>query len=269
MLIAHLSDLHVMLPDDPIVSFVDTAQRLRSIVDSLQALEVKLDVLLITGDLVNRGKRDEYRLLRDILEPLAVDTRVLAVLGNHDDPIEFLRVFSDEPHLQGLSGEVSYVVEDFPVRFIGLHSAAAHGRQGEVTAEQAGWLEHVLAQDRVRATIILMHHPPIETGMPWMDPGGLGGAAELAQIVLRNPHVVRVLAGHVHRSTHTVLGAALVSTAPSPFYATTPPIGRASAPSAAAVVAAIPVLRWDEASGILVSSELDPPGTYVTHAIKP
>ena len=62
-----------------------------------------------------------------------------------------------------------------------------------------------------------MHHPPILIGIGGLDAIGLPEheRAGLADLLARSPHVVRVIAGHVHRTAASSLGGCQVTTCAS------------------------------------------------------
>ena len=259
MLIAQVSDPHVMLPDDPMAGFVDTASRLRAVVAALQDLPRRADVVLFTGDLVNQGRPDEYALVREVMAPLR--SRTLVIPGNHDDRAALRSAFADHTELP-TAGHLSYVVDDLPLRLVGLDTTVPGRDDGELDAERLAWLSDALADGGGRPTVLFMHHPPAPTGMWWMDYGGLKGREHLRELLAGHPEVIRVLAGHVHRSTTTMWGSTLISTAPSYFYATSAPVADLDDPWIIAAPAPIPVFRWDAGGEVLVGSELDPPGDH-------
>lgn len=260
MLLAHLSDPHVMSPDDPVAGFVDTRARLAAAVAALAALPEPPDVTLLTGDLVNRGTDEEYALLRQVLVPLP--GRLLVVPGNHDDREGMRRAFPELAELWTEPGHLSCVVDDEELRLVGLDTTVPGRDDGELDAERLDWLGRVLAGGPARDTVLFLHHPPYSAGMWWMDYGGLKGAHDLRDLLSRHPEVVRVLAGHVHRTTSVSWGTTVLSTAPSSFYATTAPTGGVEVPEVIDVPAAIPVLRWDAEDAVLVATELEPPGEH-------
>jgi len=61
MLIAQISDLHVMPKGKLAYERVDTAGMLRNAVAHLNRLDPRPDVVLITGDLADRGEPLAYR----------------------------------------------------------------------------------------------------------------------------------------------------------------------------------------------------------------
>lgn len=260
MLVAHISDPHVMEPSDPMATFVDTAARLAATVEALAELPAPPDVTIITGDLVNRGSAAEYSLLRSVLEPLP--GRLLVVPGNHDDPGELVPAFGDHLDLKGTGDHLSYVVEDEELRMVGLDTTVRGRDDGELDPGRLAWLEAALGDGDGRPMLLFMHHPPFSAGMWWMDYGGLKGSDEVKGLVGRHPEVLRVLCGHVHRTTSVTWGSTVLSSAPSSFYATSAPTGAVEVPEVIDVAGAIPLLRWDPATSELVATELDPPGDH-------
>lgn len=241
MLLAHLSDLHVSHPDNPVAAFSNGAAALKAAVAHLNQLAHQPDVVLITGDLVDGGTVGEYELLRDLLAPLRAQYVLLT--GNHDEPDALRSVFTDQVHLP-TSRPAHFTVEDLPVRLVAIDTTIAGRHDGELTENELAWLDDTLAAAADRPTIVAMHHPPFLTGMWWMDYGGLDAAPALRAIIDGHPQVAAVLAGHVHRAIHTTWGSTLVATAPALTYQSCLALETADAPLVTDVVAPIPLLWW-------------------------
>ncbi|MDI7047945.1 phosphodiesterase, partial [Escherichia coli] len=77
------------------------------------------------------------------------------------------------------------------------------------------WLDTELTEHQDRTVVIVMHHPPFITGIPYLDIYGLRNADAFATVLARRNNVDRILAGHVHRSMQTRLGRVPVLTCPS------------------------------------------------------
>jgi len=77
------------------------------------------------------------------------------------------------------------------------------------------WLEARLAEEPHRPTIIMMHQPPFESGIPFIDAYCCRRGARLAEIVARYPAVERILCGHIHRFMQLRFGGTMLVTAPS------------------------------------------------------
>lgn len=212
MLIAQITDCHVVAADHVFSGRVDTGAGLRAAVVQLNAMVPRPDVVLATGDLVNDGTADEYAHLASILDELDISLHV--VPGNHDDRRNLRATIADLP-AGGPDDRIDYVVEHHPLRLIGLDTTVPGDHGGESHTDQMAWLDRQLAAQPDRPTLIFQHHPPFATGIAWMDDVGLRHADRQAEVLARHPHVVAVICGHVHRPISTVIGSAAVSISPS------------------------------------------------------
>src|ERR1043166_2951622 len=93
MLIAQITDMHLRPRGQPANRVVETNMMTERAIDAVIALRPRPDVVLITGDLVDRGLVEEYEQLKIILRRL--DIPFFMILGNHDRRESFRRVFSD------------------------------------------------------------------------------------------------------------------------------------------------------------------------------
>ena len=102
-----------------------------------------------------------------------------------------------------------------PVRLVALDVTLPGLHHGAVNEEGAAWLDLVLAAEPSRPTIIMMHQPPFDTGIPYMDLYSCREAQRLASVVARHPQVERILCGHVHRAMQLRFAGTTLCTAPS------------------------------------------------------
>lgn len=218
MLIAQISDLHIAESDSYMRQFVDANATLAAAVDYLNAMQLRPDVVLATGDLTDHGRPEQYELLAAILAEL--DIPLLLIPGNHDEREPFLQAFAATHLYLPRHGPTQYVVDDYDVRLIALDTTRVGHHDGELDDERLAWLDHTLAQRPDDPAVVFLHHPPFMTGIWWMDCIGLGGARKLEALVRRYPNVQLVLAGHLHRPITTNWGSTVVSTAPSTTHQT-------------------------------------------------
>lgn len=197
MLIAQITDTHVSTPGSRNDLYFRTAEHLARAVAHLNALTPRPDVVVATGDLVERGQVDEYERLRELLQPLRMP--VYLIPGNHDDRQNLPRVFERHRYLPRDGGFIQYVIDDWPVRLVALDTVIPGESGGRLCAERLHWLDTRLADAPERVTVVLMHHPPFVTGMRKMDEMGLDGAQALGAVIRRHPQVERVVCGHLHR----------------------------------------------------------------------
>jgi 3',5'-cyclic AMP phosphodiesterase CpdA len=212
VLIAQFTDTHIRPKGKPLHHMVHTARYLRRCVDHVEALTPRPDVAVVTGDLVDRGKAKEYRRFRKIIGGLSMP--VFLVPGNHDVRRGLHEHFPDHTYLPR-RGPVCYAIDTLPVRLIGLDSTRADHSGGELDDERLDWFEAVLARAPTRPTFVFMHHPPFALGIAPIDAHGFGNLGRLRGIVERNPQIVRIACGHVHRAASARIGSTTVMTAPS------------------------------------------------------
>jgi len=214
MIIAQITDLHVVAKDRLCYRQIPTNTQLAEAVAQINTLAPRPEVVIASGDLVDHGREDEYQVLREILAPLAMP--VFVIPGNHDRREALLKVFSDRTYLPRVGSPfVHYAIEDYPVRLIGLDTSVPEHHHGMMCDERLRWLDETLSAQPDRPTLIFMHHPPFRTGINWMDSSGLHGGRRMEEIVARHRNVIRVAAGHIHRPIHLAWAGTIASTAPS------------------------------------------------------
>ncbi|KVU73431.1 phosphodiesterase [Burkholderia ubonensis] len=217
MLLAQISDLHIKRPGQLAYQRVDTAAALARCIARLNALEPRPDAVLVTGDLVDFGRDDEYRHLRDLLAPLEIPYYLM--VGNHDDRAALRRAFADRPEWQ--DGEfVQYALDVGAVRVLALDSQVPGASAGDLCDARLAWLAAQLDAARDRPVIVALHHPPFASGIGHMDALRLApaAAAKLDALLRGYPNVERVLCGHVHRTMFARFGGTIASAVPAPAH---------------------------------------------------
>src|SRR5438309_530504 len=187
--ILHVSDLHFGARDDPILE-----QGLASLIE-----RVSPEIVIASGDLTNRGRRDQHDRAAAFLRRLGPP--VLAIPGNHDIPYtfpaRFTRPFREfERHWQ--TTEPVHRSGDLFV--LGLNSVRPWRHQsGGVRASQLRRAEDLLRGAPPGALrVVVLHHHLI--GAPWRS---------RKKPVARRSHVLAalvdagaelILAGHIHQA---------------------------------------------------------------------
>ncbi|WP_192384973.1 phosphodiesterase [Mesorhizobium silamurunense] len=198
MLVAQISDFHVHPVGQMVYGGIDTNAMTRRAIATIAALDPVPDCVLVTGDLADSGGLDEYALVVDILSRLAMP--VFVIPGNHDRR-EAMRdgLAAAYPYLRQAEDFLHYVVEDFPVRLIGLDTVVPEKVGGAICAARAAWFADRLAEGDGRPTLVFMHHPPFVTGVSGMDATMCRTDSAFAGLVESHPEIECVVAGHHHR----------------------------------------------------------------------
>lgn len=174
---AVVSDLHIGLPH----TIWDHPSRFHLVEVSIPALELiledlerqHLDFLLLPGDLTQHGELENHAWLQKRLSQLPFP--VYVVPGNHDVPYLLpdkgsigLQDFPFYYHQFGYDNpqQLYYTCEVLPgVQLIGLNSNQFDdsGQQlGYVDEQQLRWLEQVLAQNKDKLVLVMVHHNVLE-----------------------------------------------------------------------------------------------------------
>ena len=217
MLIAQITDMHIVAPGQLTLGSIDTAAMLGRTVARLNALSPQPDVILITGDLTDTGEAAAYEHLRTLLAPLAVPFFVMP--GNHDQRAALRTSFADHAYLPRTGPSLDYVVDDYPIRLVALDTLVHGQTAGALTPEQIRWLDDRLSAQPDTPTIVALHHPPFTVGIGFLDRMGLAGAPALAGVICRHGQVQRVVCGHIHRNVTARFAGTVASIAPSTAHA--------------------------------------------------
>ena len=218
MIVVQLSDPHVVQEGALLKDRVDTNALLAQAVRRVLQLKPLPDRVWITGDLVATGRAEEYDALLALLSPLTMPLHLLP--GNHDDRDLIRATFPGHGYLPQEGKFLHYVVEPEPVagrvplRMIGLDTVIPGEVGGEMCAERLDWLEARLAEAPGRPTVIFMHHPPFEVGLP-VDRYLCRNGDALEKLVSRYPNIQRIGIGHAHRCIQRVWGGTLACVCPS------------------------------------------------------
>lgn len=202
MLIAQLTDTHVLEAHTTEEHYVDNNGRLAQAVASINAEQPRPDLVLATGDLTNDGRPGEQAELMRMLGELTMP--VLALPGNHDDRA-LMRASFDLPWAS--PDHLSWVVDVGELRIIGLDTQLPGAVGGMFDPDRESWLASALADAAAsgRPTALAMHHPPFPTGIVWMDRGCLARAEVFVNLIRANPHLTRIFCGHIHRPVQSAV----------------------------------------------------------------
>jgi 3',5'-cyclic AMP phosphodiesterase CpdA len=216
ILIAQISDLHIKRPRELAYGRVDTAAALSRCVLELNRFAPRPDLVVISGDLADTPRPEEYDHLKDLLAPLEIP--FVAVPGNHDDRALMRAAFPAQPYAR-TKGALSLTVGAGALDIVLLDSSVPGAPHGELDNDTLAWLEATLAASAARPALVFLHHPPFTTGIEHMDVQNLRNATAFAAILRKHPRVRLVAAGHVHRATSSMFAGVPATICPAPNHA--------------------------------------------------
>ena len=210
----HISDTHITPPRSGLYTSDDTAQNFNRVIAAAFELDVDPAFLVVSGDLSDNGEVESYvRLACLVAEVEERGIPVLLALGNHDNRANFYSVFhpnwdtAQHPqyHYSRTIGGLRVIVLDSLVEGYGY---------GHLGREQLEWLDGELSLPEPRlGTVIVLHHPPVNTGATWVDDLKLIDGGDLLDVISKYP-VQGVLNGHTHYPSVNRFGNTISATAP-------------------------------------------------------
>ena len=214
MLIAQITDTHIVPKGALLYDRVDSAANLAQVVQHILKLDTHADCVLLTGDLTEDGTSAAYAHLRELMSPL--DVPIYAIPGNHDLREPMRAAFGDCAWMpKGVGDPVCYSFDIGPMRICALDTLVEGEAGGALGADQLTQLDACLSTGNDRPAIVMLHHPPVKSGIPSMDAMRLQSPEALGAIIERHSHVERVICGHLHRTMHVRWRGTTVSVAPS------------------------------------------------------
>lgn len=189
--LVHLSDVHFGRVDEAVVT---------AIVPAICGLEP--DVVVVSGDLTQRARPDEFRAARRFLDGLP--TPQIIVPGNHDVPLYnvFQRFGSPlSKYRRFITRDLEPFYADEEIAVAGINTARSLTfKDGRINEGQMQRLHDRLAPLDERVTKIVVTHHPFELPEGF-DAKDLVGRADQAMEVFLRAGADVLLAGHLH-TTH-------------------------------------------------------------------
>lgn len=198
MLIAQMTDIHIGFDPDAKPEELNRI-RFRATLDRMLAAPNPIDMLVLTGDLTDHGDIDSFEKTAALLEKCPMP--IHAIPGNHDSRDGMLHAFPNTPTHDGF---LQYAVEQDGLRILFLDTLEVGRHGGGFCEIRRDWLKAELNAHPDTPTLIFMHHPPIVSGIGWMDPGPEEQwMLNFADAVSGHNQILGIHCGHLHRPIAT------------------------------------------------------------------
>ncbi len=194
-LLVQLTDTHIEVPGKLLYGKVDTARHLQESVREINAMQPQPDLVLVTGDLVEIPSEASYNHFAGLIEPLRAPVYLLP--GNHDDPQVMLEIFGDSRQFPAVHATFQYVIDGFPLRILALNSHFQGSELPDFGAHRLQWLQQALTESD-QPTLLAIHHPPMKTGIGFIDMVGTQWYAGIRDLIKQHSQVQLVICGHGH-----------------------------------------------------------------------
>ena len=180
ILIAQISDLHLVAEGTRCYELVDTNALARRAIAAINRLRTRPDALIVTGDIIDTARAADYVVAREILGQLEMPFYLLS--GNHDLTNGLTAAFSDRQFAAGpIADRLCYAADVGSIRLIVLDSSVPRAPHGVLCDAQLSFLDRELSE----------------------------------AIVGRHQNVLRIVCGHCHRVVFGSFAGTTVAIAPA------------------------------------------------------
>lgn len=178
----------------------DAANTLKKAVASVNALPLKPDFIVFTGDLTHttddpKERRRRMAEFKDIVSALDVK-QIYFMPGEHDASLDNGAAFKE------YFGKTHYAFDHKGVHFIVLDNVSDPG--AKIGEEQLAWFKSELATQKKDARIIVFTHRPLFDLAPKWDWATRDGEQAIALLMPYSN--VTVFYGHIHQEHHHQTG---------------------------------------------------------------
>lgn len=218
--ILQLTDPHLYLDPDTVTAGINNYQSFTACLQQALSEDIRCDLILLSGDLVNEVKPEIYQNIYKLLQQTGI--AFVCIAGNHDVtdeldthlPFSERRFVSHEPNPMLLSNHCLALNE---WRLLLINSSVPGKIYGAVGNKNLNWLSQNLANSH-HPVIIAMHHHVLPMDSAWIDQHLIQDNEDFWQLIESQPVVKAVVSGHVHQKFESQRAGVKVYATPSTCY---------------------------------------------------
>ena len=207
MLVAQLSDTHLIVPGSPGRYCDEKLIALEKCIEDINNLDTLPDVVIHTGDLSNNGSNEELLLAKKYLDKLVVPYYVTP--GNKDCADNLIEVFAEQLDDVVMGGPITYLVDKFPIKLVSLDTTTSLHNRGLLNFKKIAAIDKILSMNQNEPVIIFSHHPPFNLSSdssPHFEFVNKNSLELFDELVDRHPQIVALFCGHYHRPIRKNMG---------------------------------------------------------------
>jgi 3',5'-cyclic AMP phosphodiesterase CpdA len=214
----HISDTHIGPTDDFTLQIVNTAEKTKQLINSINSLTFKPSFVVHTGDITASPDKESYEHASQIFRSLKHP--IYFVTGNHDRS-SLIHQYLQFPSKQDLTTNKELLTYTFDQN--GIHFVVVDGRasdemdpMGQISDEQMDILSNELKKD-YESIILFIHYPAFSVDCPWvLERMLLVNGEDFHNLIVKTKGKVKsVFLGHVHRSVQVIRDGILYLSAAS------------------------------------------------------
>ena len=218
--ILQLTDPHLYLDSDTETVGINNYQSFTACLQQALEEDIRCDLILLSGDLVNEVKPEIYQNIYQLLEKTGIP--FVCIAGNHDVtdeldthlPFSERRFVAHKPNALLLSRHC-LTLNDW--RLLLIDSSVPGKIYGAVGNKNLNWLSQNIANSH-HPVIIAMHHHVLPIDSAWMDDHITQDAEVFWHLIEDKPSVKAVVTGHVHQKFEAQRAGVKVYATPSTCY---------------------------------------------------
>ena len=192
-----ITDPH-FVPEGERLFGLDPRANLARAVEVINRDHPDITLVILLGDLTQRGERAAYARIPATLAPLKAP--LVPMTGNHDSRQELHRAFPQTDRDPGGFVQALRVFDAASILTLDTLDEDGGSSAGYLCAERLAFMEQSLDEAPAdRPLLMFQHHPPFDTGLPAMDRIKLRNPDEEWAVIARTRRPDYLFMGHVHR----------------------------------------------------------------------
>ena len=220
--ILQITDLHL---STPVISEDDSSSTacqhsFESVLQQALNEDIRCDLIIVTGDLVNRVKSTIYDHIFEVLQATQIPFACIA--GNHDVTDEngmdlpfFQRELVAQPADRRLLNR--HVIESDHWQLLFIDSSITGKVEGEIRSIDIEWLRQQLTACS-KPALIALHHHIIPVDSAWIDTHMAQNTESFWQNMTPFAHLQVIISGHTHQEQVRYRQGVTVYSTPSTCY---------------------------------------------------